>query len=149
MPKTTIASECSRCGATGLYIGMAEQDGMAVQCHTCNGTGKEIITVQWTPFTKRKEKRGVKQVLEANPGIGAAPGVTPGGISYREWNSGKGFPKRGAEMREHTCPAWWYQSVDYRRKPGWNECIGCGQFSECPSFKNKKKCWERFDREGR
>lgn len=151
MEITKIERECQSCGATGLYTGMGERNGIAVECHTCKGSGKEVVEVRWKPFTMRKDKRGIKQVLQTNPGICAAPGVVPGGIPYEEWKAGKGFPKRGAEMRQHTCPAWWYQSADYERKPDWDECRATlgASFSSCPSFKNKSKCWERFDREGR
>jgi hypothetical protein len=50
-------------------------------------------------------------------------------------------------MRNYTCPAWWYQSADYTKKPEWEECIACGSFSECKNFSNKEKCWEKFDAE--
>lgn len=144
--KTVIVRECQSCGATGLYRGMGERDGVAVVCHTCNGTGKETITVNWTPFETRKPARGVSVVLQTNPGICAAPGIVPGGIPFEDWTAGKPFPRRGAEMRQHTCPAWWYQSADYDRKPNWKEC-GWGAFSSCAHFKDKAKCWERFDKE--
>ena len=148
MKTTRIERECQSCGATGLYVGIGERDGIAVQCHTCDGTGKELVEIRWEPFVKRKGKRGVTHVLETNPGICASPGVVPGGIPYKDWFQGLGFPHRGAEMREHTCPEWWYQSADYKRKPEWNECVGMGSFSECLQFKHKAECWKRFDVEG-
>lgn len=55
--------------------------------------------------------------------------------------------QQGEKMRKFTCPAWWYQSVDYEKKPDWEECIGMGSFSNCKHFKNKDFCWERFDKE--
>jgi hypothetical protein len=69
-------------------------------------------------------------------------------LDYKDWLVGNPFPEKG-EMREAVCPAWWYQNVDYKRKPEWDECTGCGRFSDCKNFKTKEKCWERFDKEGK
>jgi len=92
-------------------------------------------------------------VLKANPGIGvgvlAERGLTLesfGGMPYKDWLNGKPFPA-GSEMRDYTCPAWFYQSADYDRKPGWDWCTISGTFSGCSHFSTKEKCWERFDKE--
>lgn len=149
-------AECTSCGGTGLYSGMGEHDGAAVVCHTCRGTGCNHVCESYTPFIKRKEKKGVKQVYQTNSGIfiGEKEGVCKledfGGMSVSDWRKGKKFT-RGMEDRKHTCPAWWYQCTDYRLKPDWNACntnFG-GRFSECKFFKEKEKekCWERFDLE--
>jgi len=50
-----------------------------------------------------------------------------------------------SENRLFTCPAWWYQSADYEKKPRWKECLVCGSFSSCNSFVEKEKCWKRWD----
>lgn len=140
--------ECRACKGTGLYVGFAEKDGHAVICSTCKSTGNETVRVEGTLFTERNIRIGIKKVHMTNPGIGIgdAPGHDFGGISYREWREGKPF-ERGTEDRQHTCPAWFYQSADHQRKPDWKECLGCNRFGDCPSFKDKKKCWARFDKE--
>ena len=142
---------CGSCKATGLYIGMAEREGAAVVCHSCKGTGHIIAVLEWEDFEGRKSRHGIKRVFQTNPGIVlGGPNLSQfGGIPYAEWKEGASFGERGTENRNFTCPAWWYQSADYKRKPEWDECIGIGSFSSCPSFKNKAACWARFDREKR
>jgi len=68
-----------------------------------------------------------------------------GGMPVNAWFAGEKF-KRGMEMREFTCPAWWYQSDSSEKKPDWDEC-SWGSFSSCEHFKYKHKCWDRFDGE--
>jgi len=51
------------------------------------------------------------------------------------------------KMRNYTCPAWWYQIADYKRKPDWDECLILGSFSSCAHFSKKEKCWEKWDKE--
>lgn len=148
-------AECSNCNSTGLYQGFAEQEGFAIVCRTCKGTGCRSVKVEYTPFRNRRDIQNINRVLESNPGIGV--GIDKerdltiesfGGITYKEWAGGLGFP-RGTEMRNYTCPCWWYQHTDHTKKPNWDECnksLG-RSFSNCPSFENKEKCWERFDKE--
>lgn len=146
--------KCDRCGGTGLYVGMAEHDGFSVVCNHCKGTGCYHYVHEFEPFERRTPRVNVLRVLQTNPGmiVGTVGRGTIypvdhfGGLTYEEWLSGKPF-SRGTEMRCATCPAWWYQSTDYNRKPDWDECIGCGSFSSCKHFDDKARCWERFDRE--
>lgn len=142
--------ECRSCNGTGLFQGMAERDGFAVICHKCDGTGAFKFVHEYQPFEKRKPKKGVLRVLQVNPGIclstGNGHGIEAfGGISHSEWESGKPFPA-GSEMRNFTCPAWWYQSANYELRPEWSEC-GFGAFRSCKYFVVKAKCWDRFDAE--
>ena len=143
---------CKPCEGTGLYVGMAERDGAAVVCHTCNGTGCHHFKVEYDDFEKKHHRTDVKRVFEVNPGIILAANGKDirledfGGVPYAYWYSGKLFPA-GRENRKSTCPAWWYQSADYKRKPEWDECIGGGTFSSCNHFDTKASCWDRFDRE--
>ena len=138
---------CAACKATGLYVGMAERDGSAVVCYKCHGTGAASLVVEWDDFEGRQECKGVSHVYGANPGIAAAPSVVPGGVPYAAWKADINAPhRRGTEMREHTCPAWWYQTTDYSKKPHWNECEW-GRFSNCKHFPDKAACWRRFDKE--
>ena len=146
----TVRAECDSCGGTGLYVGMGERDGFAVQCHTCEGEGVVKKTFRWRDFEGKKDRPNVLRVLQVNPGICAGVGNGHsyedfGGMDYAEWRDGKPFPPR-SEMREFTCPAWWYQSADYRLKPDWKEC-GFGAFSSCQHFPNKASCWARWDAE--
>lgn len=151
--KMTVDAECTSCGATGLYCGMAERNGAAVICHTCKGTGCQRITYEWTDFKVRKSRKGVRRVYLTNPGIVIGEGNGHelkdfGGMTFAEWKKGKPFPPE-SEDRAHTCPAWFWQAADYKRKPNWDECLeSLGRsFSACPHFKAKAQCWKRFDRE--
>lgn len=150
-------AECTACKATGLYVGMGEHDGAAIVCSHCNGTGKVHKVIKYRDFEKRKKKRNVKRVYKTNPGIGIGEGhsekygklklETFGGMPYKDWFAGKPFPAK-SEMRKFTCPAWWYQSADYDKKPEWKRCRGpWSAFRDCEHFKNKEECWARFDRE--
>lgn len=149
--KIRVVCECDSCNGTGLYQGMGERDGFAVVCTGCDGTGKAVHTFSYYKFTKRHRTNKVKQVLETNPGICVGRGKDNklknafGGMSYKDWFNDKSFPKK-SEMRKYTCPAWWYQSANYNKKPSWESCIACGSFSECKEFKNKEKCWKRWDK---
>jgi hypothetical protein len=149
--EATVSAQCNLCGGSGLYVGMAERHGDAVVCGQCKGTG--LYTIKYIPFNGRKEPRSrVLRVLQANPGIISAPGVTSGGVTLAEWVADPSSAKqRGKEMRSHTCPKWWYQSVDYSKGPEWKECDeSLGRtFSRCPSFARKSECWARFDREAK
>lgn len=144
--------ECESCKGTGLYVGLAERDGSAVVCHGCKGKGFQDASIVYRDFEGRKVRVDVRRVVEVNPGICIGTGGEKrfkledfGGMSYAAWRNGKPFPP-GSENRKFTCPAWWYQSADYERKPRWDECRG-GAFSDCPSFEQKARCWERWDRE--
>jgi len=161
--KLIIDKFCDSCGGTGLYVGYAEHDGAAVVCHTCKGDGHYKQTISWTPWlksSKRKRRDNVERVFLTNPGIGIGRGPLRdgsilkledfGGAEYDKWlDLGKKAFHKGSEMRKYTCPAWWYQSTDYDKKPDWNECIGCGSFSECKNYKTKHLCWDRFDKYGK
>ncbi len=143
--------KCPSCSGTGLYVGIAERDGAAVVCHTCRGTGKHHFIHKYDEFVSRIESKNVKRVYESNPGICIGEGDTCkledfGGMPYDDWINNKKFPNK-SEMRKYTCPAWWYQRVDYKKKPNWDICIGCGTFSSCKYFNYKAHCWERFDKE--
>lgn len=155
MKKTIEFDEkCQACQETGLYQGMAERDGFAVVCHKCKGTGCYHYKHDYEEFTTKAIRAGVNHVLEINPGIVAGVGKDRqytendfGGMPYKDWLAGKPFII-GMEMRKFTCPAWWYQTADYKKKPDWEECDCMGRtFRACPNFPNKDKCWERFDKE--
>jgi hypothetical protein len=146
-----VNEKCERCNGTGLYVGLAKQDGAAVVCHTCNGTGCRKFRHEYEEFTARIDKPGVMRVYQTNPGICIGAGSRHqledfGGMALDDWKSGKPFIP-GMENRKFTCPCWWYQYADYKLKPEWKECQGCGAFSSCPNFTRKEQCWKRWDKE--
>ena len=148
----SVEAACDSCDTTGLYKGMGEGGGIAVVCTKCKGTGHYTLVTEWEDFTSNKKRKGVKRVVQVNPGIYIGEGnghslESWGGVSYKEWLATREFPP-GSENRKATCPAWWYQSADYDRKPPWKECMIMGSFSGCQHFDNKVKCWARFDEEG-
>lgn len=144
--------KCQSCRGTGLYIGMAERSGAAVVCYNCKGTGAFKFKHKYEEFDGRKRRDNVERVFEANPGfvIGTRNGELSlsdfGGQPYDNWLRGDPF-SAGMEMRKYVCPAWWYQTADYDKKPDWDSCLGCGAFRDCLHFPTKEKCWERFDKE--
>lgn len=136
---------CKSCKGTGLYVGMAERDGFAVVCTTCKGSGEKVYVLEWDDFYDLLAQKDVHTVVRTNPGICLGGDIDFGGMPYADWLAGKPFPP-GSEDRTHTCPAWFYQSADYEKKPNWEEC-GFGAFSACSSFTNKHQCWVRWDEE--
>ena len=151
--KIEFDEECKSCNGTGLYSGMGESPECAVVCHTCKGTGCHHFIYEYNDFTSRKNKPKIKHVYEVNPGIkvGNSRGYNFndfGGMPYKDWKSGMPF-ELGMENRKFTCPAWWYQTADYKKKPEWDECFDSlgSSFSKCPHFSTKSRCWERWDKE--
>jgi hypothetical protein len=145
--------KCRDCGGTGLYVGMGESGGAAVECAVCKGTGCHSFRHEYEEFTGRLKRPGVTRVYEVNPGICIGEGngfrlKDFGGLPLADWEAGASFGP-GTENRRFTCPCWWYQTADYKLKPTWRECdasVGVG-FSRCPHFEDKSGCWYRWDRE--
>ena len=140
--------QCKSCGGTGIYVGMAERDGFGVVCYTCKGRGYVDQKVEYEDFNGRLAETSVQRVLRVNPGIivGGPDPDSFGGMAYSEWAAGDGTFPVGSEMREYTCPAWFYQSADYSKIPNWKECHW-GTFSSCKHFADKASCWERWDKD--
>lgn len=145
--------KCKSCKGTGLYMGMAERNGAAVVCHTCKGTGCHHVKFEYEDFVKREPEPKAVRVYNVNPGIMIGTGNGHkledfGGMPVTEWEDGKPFTP-GTENRKFTCPAWWYQSADYKKKPDWKECWSAlgSPFSSCKHFSTKEKCWARWDKE--
>lgn len=146
-----IKHECTLCGGTGLYVGLAERDGAAVVCSSCNGGGWQESV--FSRFTGRKERKNVLRVFETNVGIVIGKGVGIdlsdfGGMPLAEWAAGKPF-ETGTENRAYSCPRWWAQCAG-GPAPKWDECnLSLGQsFNKCKHFCNKSACWRRWDHEG-
>ena len=83
----TIKAECSSCDGTGLYRGVAEKPGTAVVCLTCKGTGCRDI--DYTPFSSRKRRSDVREVLLSRGSFIFSCGPIGKPISYEEFLSGK------------------------------------------------------------
>ena len=143
--KIELVEKCKECKGTGVYIGLAEREGFGVVCNHCGGTGKFKFIYEYEEFDGRG-MADVHTIVETNPGIVMGGELDFGGMPYADWLAGKKFTQ-GMEMRNFTCPAWWYQSANYSKKPEWEECIFCGRFSECANFTTKEECWKRFDAE--
>ena len=112
--KIRAKAQCSSCGGTGLYSGMAESENCAVACTTCDGTGCEIIDISYTPFTKRRKTNKIKRVFSGSCGykhsaddVTTKEGVTikfsQAGCTYDEWLKGA-EPK---PVKELYCPYLW------------------------------------------
>jgi len=147
MKKIEVDEKCKSCGGSGLFTGMAERDGAAIVCSTCDGSGKHHFVYEYDDFTVRQDKLGIVRVFQANPGNGNHL-EDFGGMPIKDWQNGKQFAK-GSEDRLHTCPCWFYQIADYEKKPSWKECdesLGYS-FPQCPHFAEKYDCWARFDKE--
>ncbi len=144
----TIRIECQDCHGTGLHVGFAERDGLAVVCQECRGTGSRDLN--YTPFTGRRPREEITRVIGMNPGVILNPEIVgDAGVSYEEFNADPTGPFRpGAELREYTCPRWFHRAASPHRVQ-WEECKdGIGvPFEQCPHFPDKAACWERFDRE--
>jgi hypothetical protein len=133
---------------------MAERDGFAVVCHHCKGKGWNVFKLEYNdPPDERKRMDNVDTVIEVNPGIvcGSHPDKelpSFGGIPYIDWVLGKPFPP-GSEMRNYTCPRWWYQGAEYSKIPKWDWCNGIWgrSFSDCECFPTKDLCWEQWSKE--
>lgn len=89
--------ECSSCGGTGVYAGSAEQNGVAVVCSTCKGTGG--VDKEFVLFASRQRREGVKTVALRNHGVVLAPGLDQGEISYEAFLAGE-MPTDDAGINE-------------------------------------------------
>jgi len=155
--KTKI--KCQSCEGTGLYVGMAEGNGVAVVCYKCNGTGCQNYSFVYEPFVKRKIRKDIKRVFKKSCGYGhgSEDGVTPegkkikfseGGVSYEEWLKGE-KPK---PVKDLYCPYLWtsqsMQDSDHSKykmyKEHCNKHLNWGSITNCPMYNKKEKCWEIY-----
>jgi len=157
METIKLKIECQSCNGTGVFQGMAEKSGASVVCHTCKGTGCEDYRFTYTPFTKRKEKEGVKRVFITGYGycVGTKPitldnGIfvdfSKEGVSYEEFLSGK-MPEH---IKHMGCPMSADQGACHDIKGFTDVCneLNGGWLNYIPSciISDKIKCWERFNR---
>lgn len=140
--------ECKSCQGTGLFVGYAEKNGAAVICNKCKGTGCEHFKKEFYSFVGKKQKSNVTHVYATNPGFRINPKTIEGGVTLEEWENDTSIVfQPGNEIRTRTCPAWWYQSVNYKLKPNWKECNSVNKFTDCRKFNTKEKCWRKWDTE--
>ena len=78
-----IQIECGDCSGTGLYCGFAEPNGTAVICHTCHGSGAQVIKCKM--FTGRKPKHGITRVMTDGGLWMCRTGCEPSTISIKEF----------------------------------------------------------------
>jgi len=150
--------ECTSCGGTGLYTGMCECHDAAVICIYCEGTGKQHIKHEYTPFVKRVHTSKVKRVYKTAGGYGISAKdektedgriihFSQVGVSYENWLKGdKPLP-----IYELHCPLEHFDQCSeiggFLKDEGpcemhikWGDSI-----SEC-SEKRREKCWEWFEK---
>jgi hypothetical protein len=147
--------ECQSCSGTGLYSGMAEGEGLAVVCRTCNGTGKVLFKKSYNVFKGRKIKEGVKRVYLPSRfklGLGVVNFSGAGeidmdkkGVSYEEFLNGS-MPEH---IKELECPMRADQSACHRVDGFIDWCQGHGLgygglITNCKNQCNKLECWDRF-----
>ena len=93
----TVKSECSECGGTGIYVGIACHDGAGVVCCHCEGKG--FIEISYKPFTCRKTREGIKRVFlpekyktfypTDRTENGKTVKYSEFGCTFEEWQKGK------------------------------------------------------------
>jgi hypothetical protein len=88
MARKSVKIVCQAgCGGTGVYMGFCEPRRIAVVCTGCDGTGCQ--TFYYKPFTKRINRKGVKEVRNSR-GNFILTGVGPTGssITYEQFKKG-------------------------------------------------------------
>lgn len=99
--------ECSSCGGTGVYVGFAEKDGIAVVCSTCSGAGHYIKkNLLWSGVRRIRDK--VTMVVYQNVGVVLEPGIDPHEITYEEFLAGK-MPQVSTKEEVYISAAVWKQ----------------------------------------
>lgn len=153
-----ITAECGSCNGTGLYVGMAERDGCAVECSTCKGTGQVEIKHEYKKFKGRNIKKGVNRVFKTSCGYvhsdkdvirdeGKTIYFSRGGCTYEEWLNGAEpkpvedlycpyiFTNQDMQRRDHPAHAFYKSNCD--------NTLG-SMIQDCKMFREKEKCWKKF-----
>jgi len=150
MPRIELDIECKSCGGTGVYRGMTERKGAAVVCTTCNGTGKQTHTFEYTEFTGRKLAHGVERVYLTGMGYQLVPykityddvgeiDMSKEGVSYAEFMAGV-MP---GHVERLGCPMNASQS-DCNKIIGFKHQCTYDVLRNCEHYGNKAECWKRF-----
>lgn len=82
----TVKTECSACGGSGIYRGMAEPDGVGIVCLQCDGTGCEKLN--YTPFSGRKRRDGIHEVRRSKGSFIMNCGPTGDSVTYADFLAG-------------------------------------------------------------
>lgn len=90
---------CKACAGTGVYVGMGEKNGASIVCSRCRGSG--AVEEDYTPFTTRYIRDGVKTVASRSHGIVIAPGTDRGEVSYEAFLAGQ-MPVDDDELYERV-----------------------------------------------
>jgi len=153
MRKITVRAVCHVCNGTGLYQGMAERDGCAVICTSCNPLGSGGYPITYEQFVERKKlpKNKIKRVFKNSCGYVHSSKDTEGiafsqsGCTYEEWLDGK----EPEPVRELYCPfEWTAQDRDmnglYNAKC--EKTLRTGSLiSKCSCRDEKAVCWAIFE----
>lgn len=145
MTQISVQAVCNACGGTGLYIGMAERDGVAVVCSTCNGSG--AMTVRYTPFKRQLPAPASVTSVHVARGyvLGDKHPACDGGLPIEQWKQGVIVP---ADEKLY-CP-YLYTHQDWCAHPRDpennhnNAPMLWGRIDECPYWIEKDECWKRF-----
>jgi hypothetical protein len=135
--------ECQSCKGTGLYVGMAEKEGLAVICHDCEGKG--YIFFSYNEFTGKKKRRNITHVISQNPGFMLSPDYVSDGdkITYDDWYNGKTVV---SEFRDKCCPKQIHNDGGKACDDANTEYLG-RWYSECIAHEGHgKACWTRYDK---
>jgi hypothetical protein len=142
-----IQIQCPDCRGKGVYQGFAEKQGAAVICHSCNGRGWTMF--RYDEFNGIVQTKGIKTVFARNHGF-VLTTDSPGGVSYKEWllDGKKPDESPQEEHKKQLCPGWFHQNTGYGKLPPTKQlgCKGIGSFDGCSNWKNKKKCWDLWDK---
>lgn len=160
MKKIEMEIQCKSCGGTGVYVGMAEREGAAVVCSSCNGTGKCWYAFEYEEFTGRKKKDGVTRVYKSSYEFVIAPkkirfenlgeiDLSEEGVDYADFLAGS-MP---GHIKSLVCPMLADQGACHSIEGFVDECGRLdgqgsliGRFlSSCAYQRNKATCWERFE----
>ncbi len=146
--------ECTSCGGTGLYKGMAEGLGAAVVCTTCNGTGFMHVEYNFKEVQDRKLREDVTRVYKTAGGYGirADDFVTDAGktihfsqagATYKDWLNGKLL----APLKDLHCPLMHYEQGTSEGEwlKEYGPCrskLQLGNLISRCSDKNREECWK-------
>lgn len=158
---------CTSCRGTGVYKGVAERDGLAVVCYSCNGKGyytlklyenvhlvqdektgvvykvnNDIIVDCVSLFDKLQRRDDVNYVTYATEYVLSPRYLFEHGASEINVISYREFlqGKMPLPMMQYTCPR--QISQNYGNTFFDNNC-GFGSFSNCSKF-GTQECWEKF-----
>ena len=155
-----IEVECDSCKGTGLYKGIAERDGAAVICHTCDGTGKTTFKRTFNKFKGRVKREDVNRVYSiageyviTDEDVNATPSgqvlFSQFGCSYADWFEKGATPKPIETLHcpyQHTNQSMQHSDHQANKlyKEECSDSLNWGLISDCKNRKNMAGCWRRY-----